>query len=134
MSRRGYSELLKVKLVERVNSGEPITGVAKDAGVSYSALHSWVIKANRGRTSKGNCPRCGAIPSSQRYKERLGYFGQTHDRSEEMNPVDGVICPHCGMGFRVSRLETDGWFIVDWQTEYEYAPRYCPRCGKAVER
>ena len=74
------------------------------------------------------CPRCGAVASAQRYKQRVTDFDKT-DPANTFNPVDAVLCPNCGEAFRVSKLETESGWIVDWQTEFEFAPRFCPNCG-----
>ena len=75
-----------------------------------------------------SCFYCGAPASQQKWKRRTKLYGDM-DLAEEMNPVDGFICPECKTAFRVSRLECDGLYIHDWQTEYECTPNYCPKCG-----
>lgn len=83
--------------------------------------------------SKDSCPLCGASPCNQRYKRRLHVHPATVDYAAEMNPVDGFLCPQCGKAFRVGMLKSDGYYIVDWQTEWEFAPRFCPNCGKDLK-
>lgn len=78
------------------------------------------------------CFYCGATLCHQKWKRRIKKFGEI-DLGSEMNPVDGFICPECETAFRVSRLETDGVYIHDWQTEYEFPPRFCPNCGTSLE-
>lgn len=132
MSRKGYDVQLRQKLVAKVLAGESIGKTAKDAGVSYSALKNWVDKETKGWYSeKNNCPRCGAIPSHQRYRERVVRLDET--RAVDMNPVDGFICPYCQDAFRVSRLESEAGYIIDWQTEYEFPPHFCPNCGASLK-
>ena len=78
------------------------------------------------------CPRCGAVASAQRHKPRTVDYSKLNPAGI-FNPVDAVLCPHCGEAFRVSKLETEGEWIVDWQTEFEFVPRFCPNCGEAFE-
>lgn len=83
-----------------------------------------------GILGKGYCPRCGASPCHQRWKpkdERADLSVMEH--AGNFSLVDAIQCPKCGMAFSISRLETDGEFIVDWSTQYEYVPNYCPQCG-----
>lgn len=82
--------------------------------------------------SRESCPRCGASKCNQRFKPRIVRDLNRLDLAELLNPVDGVICPDCGIGFRVNKLETECDFIVDWETEFEFAPNYCPNCGAKV--
>ena len=132
MSRPGYSMQMRQNLVEKVLAGEPIAKTAKNAGISYSTLKSWVDKETKGWfPEKKNCPRCGAIPSHQKYRPRVVSLDMT--KGVDMNPVDGFSCPYCNEAYRVFRLESEAGFIIDWQTEYEYVPRYCPNCGARFE-
>lgn len=132
MSGKGYDVQLRQKLVAKVLAGESIGRTAKDAGVSYSALKEWVDKETSGRFSeRKNCPKCGATPCHQKYRERAIHLDMT--KCTDMNPVDGFICPYCREAFRVSRLESEAGFIIDWQTEYEFPPRFCPNCGASLK-
>lgn len=74
------------------------------------------------------CFYCGAAACHQKWKLRIKKFDGM-DLADELNPVDGFICPSCETAFRVSRLESDGLYIYDWMTEYEFTPNFCPRCG-----
>lgn len=78
------------------------------------------------------CPRCGAVASAQRHKPRTVDYSRLNPAGI-FNPVDAVLCPHCGEAFRVSKFETEGEWIVDWETEFEFAPKHCPNCGKPFE-
>ena len=83
-----------------------------------------------------DCPRCGAVPSHQKRKPRktlvdIGRLWPILDT----NPVDGVVCLSCGIGFRVEQLEHDDTYFDDLEEAFEFIPRFCPRCGaKVVEQ
>jgi len=90
-------------------------------------------KGNRlGLYGKERCPRCGATKTHQRWTLRVVDFSRDRDFAKDMNPVDGFICPRCNEAFRVSRLESENGLIIDWQTEFECTPNYCPNCGCKV--
>ena len=82
--------------------------------------------------SKKSCPRCGAPECHQKFKPRTVDYGK-REFADGFNPVDAVICHHCGQAFRVSRLEYENGWIVNWQTEYEFTPRFCPSCGNDLK-
>ena len=89
-----------------------------------------------GKQIESRCPRCGASPSHQRYNPRgsrmvvdLSKLGV----SSTLNPVDGVVCPRCGQGFRVVHLETFDDGLLNFKDEFECAPRYCPMCGRRLK-
>ncbi len=88
-----------------------------------------------GRTgvfSAGMCPRCGATASHQKFRPRGGMDLGGVDLADGLRAEDGVICPRCGEGFRVSHLETwDGRF-VNYEDEFECVPNYCPMCGERL--
>ncbi len=86
-----------------------------------------------GTTSRGCCPRCGAVPSHQRFRPAEGVKDMAaYEPVDEMNPVDAVLCRRCGTAFQVLRIESDGDYIVDWGTKYEFSPNFCPNCGAEV--
>ena len=94
-------------------------------------------KAGRRKGTKNgkHCPRCGAIASQQRC--RLRDPGRVVDMSSLsaagiMDPVDGVVCPHCGEGFRVVHLETWDGGIVNFKDEFDCVPKFCPMCGRRL--
>lgn len=84
--------------------------------------------------SSGNCPRCGAIPSHQKRKPRKPVV----DTNAlwpifDTNPVDGVVCQKCGIGFRVGQLEHDDTYFIDLEEAFEFIPKFCPNCGERLE-
>lgn len=83
------------------------------------------------RKALERCPRCGASKCYQKHQPRVIDLSR-REPADEFNPVDGFICPGCHLAFRVSKLETDGPYIVDWQVEFEFAPKFCPNCGKEL--
>ena len=86
-----------------------------------------------GLYSKERCPRCGATKANQRWGIRPVDMSRDRDFASEMNPVDGFICPRCKEAFRVSRLESEGGWIIDWLTEFECDPNFCPNCGHRLK-
>lgn len=87
----------------------------------------------KGIPSVGACPRCGATSSHQKYKPRRNIRDINRMWSiSETNPVDGVVCPRCGAGFRVSHLEHDDIYFTDLTEEFESTPNYCPFCGEEL--
>ena len=83
----------------------------------------------KGYSIKGSCPTCGATPCHQKWKRSTKTYHADMDLASNMNPVDGFICPRCYEAFRVSRLESEDGFIIDWKNEFECNPNYCPNCG-----
>lgn len=78
------------------------------------------------------CPRCGASPSHQKFRRSgMSHFPRI-DIAEEPHPVDGVVCPHCENGFRVTRLETFDDGRINLSDEFECEPSYCPHCGARI--
>lgn len=78
------------------------------------------------------CPRCGAPYRQQKYKRRIVDLAKL-ENPDFVNPVDGVICPHCNQGFRVGRLEVEEGFFADLTEEFESVPKYCPYCKTEIE-
>lgn len=78
-----------------------------------------------------DCPRCGAVPSHQRWKPRKTVDFNEVTPIADCDPVDAVQCPRCGLVFQVSHFENDGVYITDWD-EIETVPRFCPFCGKEL--
>lgn len=91
--------------------------------------------AKTGPRYVNDCPRCGATPSHQKYHPAK--TRQTVDMSAmgavgTISPVDAVVCPYCGHGFRVVHLETWNGEIVNYRDEFECEPNYCPVCGRKL--
>ncbi len=51
---------------------------------------------------------------------------------EDLHPADGVCCRHCGVTFRVSRLDADNGYLAS-NVEFECVPNFCPICGTEIE-
>jgi len=51
---------------------------------------------------------------------------------EDLHPADGVCCCHCGVTFRVSRLDADNGYLAS-NDEFECIPNFCPVCGNEIE-
>ena len=67
--RRKFSREYKLEAVRRVvNSGEPVTEVARAIGIQSQALHGWVraFKAEAGESFRGN----GKISG----KQKIGFL------------------------------------------------------------
>lgn len=80
----------------------------------------------------GNCPRCGAVPSHQKRKPRkTSDFGRMWPICDT-DPVDGVVCPKCGIGFRAEQFNHDGTYFEDLNEAFELIPMFCPNCGARV--
>ena len=84
----------------------------------------------RSMVLKGACPRCGASRSKQKWRVRHS-MGAAGTSVYDMNPVNGVVCPHCGLPFRASILDADEGILVS-DDEMELAPSFCPRCGSPI--
>ena len=83
-----------------------------------------------------SCSLCEFQVNCKKYSlKRLGFqlrkqymFGE---HVSNLNPVDGVLCPRCGLPFLVRKLDcVDGW--IESGFEYELVPNYCPMCGEKV--
>lgn len=87
----------------------------------------------KGMPSVGACPRCGATSCHQKYKpRRLASEISKFWPISNTNAVDGVVCPRCGAGFRVSHLEHDDTYFIDLAEEFESVPNFCPNCGERL--
>lgn len=87
----------------------------------------------KGMPSVGACPRCGATSCHQKYRPRRKVSDVNRMwLISDTNPVDGVVCPRCGEGFRVSHLEHDETCFTDLTEEFESIPNYCPNCGERL--
>ena len=86
----------------------------------------------KGVYSSEACPRCGASPCHQRYKERRDRVFLLGQHVTNLHPADGVLCPKCGFPFFVSKLDCDDGYIQS-DTEFEAVPNFCPLCGEGLE-
>lgn len=86
------------------------------------------------KSEEESCPVCGAVRSSQKFKKRRNQLVDLNKLSviDFVHPVDGVVCPECGLGFRVSKLEVSNGTYIDLTTEYEFSPKYCPNCRAEI--
>lgn len=85
-----------------------------------------------GQRGSRDCPRCGAVPSHQKRKPRkIADFGRLWP-IYDTNPVDGSVCPNCGIGFRVEQLEHDDTYFADLEECFEFVPKFCPNCGERL--
>lgn len=50
---------------------------------------------------------------------------------DDLHPADGVVCKQCGTAFRVTKLDTDGDYLIS-DDEFECVPNYCPVCGRRL--
>lgn len=50
-----------------------------------------------------------------------------------MSPVDVFTCPHCGFTGQVVEFHSSGNGYWDLDIPYDFAPRFCPACGKSLE-
>lgn len=51
----------------------------------------------------------------------------------ETDPVDGLVCPACDFGFKVSQLEHDDSYFENLDVEGDFTPAFCPQCGHRIE-
>lgn len=64
---------------------------------------------------------------------RYGFF-EEGESVYDMNPVDGVFCPHCHESFRVEGIPTFEPGIVEIAgVVEECVPNYCPLCGEGLD-
>ena len=83
----------------------------------------------KGVYSSEACPRCGASPCHQRYKERRDRVFVLGQHVTNLHPADGVLCPKCGFPFFVSKLDCDdGYIQSDTENHAPFACRFTVRC------
>lgn len=85
-----------------------------------------------GTRGADDCPRCGATKSHQKWPIKNKPIDWSKaEMIDSFNPVDVAYCKYCG-AFRVVKLETELGMVIDWQTEFECWPNYCPICGREL--
>ena len=90
------------------------------------------------------CPRCKALVKSgisvydamEKWNNRHICPDSLYEEGEsvfDMNPVDGVCCPHCHESFRVEVIPTSEVGIVEFGgVVEECVPAFCPICGEKL--
>lgn len=97
-----------------------------------------------GTFGKVQCKRCNAsVKSGISVDEAVDKWNRRVRRDSlfdegesvfDMNPVDGVCCPHCSESFRVEGIPTFEAGIVEiGGVMEECVPDYCPYCGEELD-
>lgn len=73
-TKRNFTEGFKLKVVRRIEEGEPVRAIAKELDVGNSLLYTWKSKLGSAK-AKTN----GAAPADNRHKDAIVYLRHARD-------------------------------------------------------